>query len=156
MCFSERRYRRPEERREYRTPPPRADVRVSDADRHRVIDQLRAHTADGRLTLDEFEERVGEAWNATTHGELRSVLRDLPDLERRPRSRPQRTRPGAGIPVPLLVAALVVVGSLLMSHFAWWLIPVGFFAFGGCGGHHQRHADRQETAWRREDTPVSV
>ena len=34
------------------------EVRISDHDRNEVIDQLRAFTGDGRLTLDEFEERV--------------------------------------------------------------------------------------------------
>jgi hypothetical protein len=34
------------------------DLRASDADRDRVIDVLRAATADGRLTADEFSERM--------------------------------------------------------------------------------------------------
>ena len=143
MCFSGHRYEVPEARRE-RRPAERVDpgVRVSDADRQRVIDQLRVHTTDGRLTLDEFEARVGEAWTATTHGELRSVLRELPAL---PRVGTTRSRRRVGPPVPVLIVALVVIGSLLMDHFAWWLIPVGFWMFGGCGApRHQRAVSRDE------------
>jgi hypothetical protein len=152
MCWSDHRYRDYEDRREYRRPDTfDAGARASDADRQRVIDQLRVHTADGRLTLDEFEARVGEAWAATTHDELRSVLRELPVLRTEPA---RRRRGGVGIPVPLLIAALVVVGSLLMSHFAWWLIPVGFFAFGGCGVHRERDVAERPAA--RDETLISA
>lgn len=53
-------------------------LRASDADRHRVVGELERHTAAGRLTLDEFAERVGRALAATTHGDLAGVLHDLP------------------------------------------------------------------------------
>lgn len=135
--------------------PARASVddalRVSDDDRRRVIEQLRTHTADGRLSLDEFAGRVGEAWGSTTYGDLRSVLRDLPaatPIAAPPVHHRSRPRPW-GMPLPLLVALLVVLGSVLMSHFAWWLIPVGFWFFGGCGRQRARDVSR------RAD-PVSV
>jgi hypothetical protein len=141
MCWSGHRYQVPEGRAD-RRPATQVDagVRAADADRQRVIDQLRVHTADGRLTLDEFETRVGEAWAAATHGELRSVLRELPVLET---TRPRRRR-RVGPPVPVLIVALVVIGSLLMNHFAWWLIPVGFWMFGGCGAPRHRDTNRRD------------
>src|SRR5581483_11610169 len=55
-----------------------AMVRVSDDDRQTVIDRLREHTAAGRLTLDEFDARVGEVMKSRTVAELRETLRDLP------------------------------------------------------------------------------
>jgi hypothetical protein len=54
------------------------DLRASDADRDRVATQLRDHLADGRLTLDEFTERVDAAHAARTVGELGELTRDLP------------------------------------------------------------------------------
>jgi hypothetical protein len=54
------------------------DIRVSDADRQQVVDRLRDETAEGRLTLDEFDERVGEAYAAKTRSELEHVMRELP------------------------------------------------------------------------------
>jgi hypothetical protein len=54
------------------------DLRVSHADREQVIAALHRHTAAGRLTLDEFGERVDRALAAVTHGELAAVTRDLP------------------------------------------------------------------------------
>jgi hypothetical protein len=52
--------------------------RASDEDRRRVIAALERHTAAGRLTLDEFSERVGRVYTASTHGDLAVVTRDLP------------------------------------------------------------------------------
>jgi hypothetical protein len=54
-------------------------VRASDADRERVVAQLREHCAQGRLTLEEFSARADEAYSAKTVGELEPVLRDLPE-----------------------------------------------------------------------------
>lgn len=54
--------------------------RVSDADRDHVVTSLRDHCAAGRLTLEEFSERVGSALAARTRGELDNVLADLPSV----------------------------------------------------------------------------
>src|SRR5262245_55626373 len=53
-------------------------VRIGDAERQRVVDLLRRHTGDGRLTLDEFSERAGQVYAARTQAELDEVLADLP------------------------------------------------------------------------------
>jgi uncharacterized protein DUF1707 len=54
------------------------DLLVSDADRSRVAGQLREHYEAGRLTLDEFQERLDEAHSARTEAQLERVLRQLP------------------------------------------------------------------------------
>ena len=53
-------------------------MRASDEDRHRVVDALQRHTEAGRLSLDEFTERVDNAYAARTLAELDAVTRDLP------------------------------------------------------------------------------
>lgn len=53
-------------------------LRASDADRDRLVDQLQRHVAAGRLSLDEYAERVDRVLVARTHGELAAVLHDLP------------------------------------------------------------------------------
>jgi hypothetical protein len=58
------------------------NVRVGDADREAVAAQLREHYADGRLTLDELNERLGQAFAAKTRADLNTVLRDLPHAPR--------------------------------------------------------------------------
>ena len=54
------------------------NMRAGDADRERLVEQLREHHAAGRLTLDEFDERMQKAYAAKTYGELSTLTRDLP------------------------------------------------------------------------------
>ncbi|GAB3963504.1 DUF1707 SHOCT-like domain-containing protein [Plantactinospora veratri] len=53
-------------------------LRASDSDRQRVVADLQRHTEQGRLSLEEFSERVGAVYTARTLGELAIVTRDLP------------------------------------------------------------------------------
>jgi hypothetical protein len=53
-------------------------VELSEAERERVIRDLTRHCGDGRLTLDELEERVAEVCAATTTAEIEHALRFLP------------------------------------------------------------------------------
>ncbi len=53
-------------------------IRASDADRERVVEILRQHTAEGRITADEFEERMTAAYAARTMGALAELTTDLP------------------------------------------------------------------------------
>jgi hypothetical protein len=55
-----------------------ADPRIADTDRDRVVAVLRLHCTEGRITLDEFSDRVGDVYNARTQSELDAVVRDLP------------------------------------------------------------------------------
>jgi len=61
-------------------------IRASDEDRGRTAAALGEHYAAGRLTLEEFQERLDQAYAATTLGELRDLMADLPvrDLGRFP------------------------------------------------------------------------
>jgi hypothetical protein len=53
-------------------------IRASDVDREVVVATLRdAYTA-GRLTLEEFDERISAAYASKTWGELRKLTEDLP------------------------------------------------------------------------------
>lgn len=69
---------------------PAPDELIGDAERQREIERLRVCTADGRLTLDEFAERVGEVYAARTWAELNRPTADLPELAAAPRL-PERT-----------------------------------------------------------------
>ncbi len=60
------------------TAPGNEHLRASDADRQRVAERLRAALDEGRLSLLEYDERLGKAYAAQTYGELAEVTRDLP------------------------------------------------------------------------------
>jgi uncharacterized protein DUF1707 len=54
-------------------------VRASDADRERLISELNEHTVAGRLSTDEFEDRLESVYAARTTAELDTLRRDLPE-----------------------------------------------------------------------------
>ncbi|KOX00999.1 hypothetical protein ADK65_11610 [Streptomyces sp. NRRL B-1140] len=54
------------------------DLRASDADREQVAEILRDALAEGRLDMEEFEERLDATYKARTYGELAPITRDLP------------------------------------------------------------------------------
>jgi hypothetical protein len=51
---------------------------VSDHEREYTVDLLRGHWLSGRLTAEEFEQRVDEAWRARFTADLWQALRALP------------------------------------------------------------------------------
>ncbi|HEY3869790.1 MAG TPA: DUF1707 domain-containing protein [Actinocrinis sp.] len=72
-------------------------LRASDADRERIVEKLRSSAAEGRLTMDEFEQRMSAAYAARTYGDLAALTADLPvDLSARTgsgRAEPQDSVP---------------------------------------------------------------
>jgi uncharacterized membrane protein YccC len=84
-------------------------IRASDEDRDRAAAALRENLAVGRLTLEEFNDRLDQAYAARTTGELDQLMTDLPgaDLQqlpggsaRRPAGSPLSPRPPSGWPAP--------------------------------------------------------
>lgn len=69
----------------------RREQRAADADREAVAERLRAAVTEGRLDLDEFDDRLGRAYQAKTYGELDPLVADLP--------RPAPAERGAAPPV---------------------------------------------------------
>ena len=53
-------------------------MRAASADRERAVDVLKAGFTEGRLTQEEYNERVGRAYAARTYGELTALTADLP------------------------------------------------------------------------------
>jgi hypothetical protein len=73
-------------------------MRTADADREKVADELRTHCVDGRITVEELDQRLHGAMSAVTIGELAGFVSDLPTIT--VRSRPGRTEPKPRIGLP--------------------------------------------------------
>jgi len=58
--------------------PDPQHLRASDADRERVAEKLREAAGDGRLTMDELDERLDAVYAAKTYAELAPITDDLP------------------------------------------------------------------------------
>lgn len=55
------------------------DMRAGDPDRERTAEVLRRAAGDGRIDLDELDDRLGRAYAAKTYRDLQAVVADLPD-----------------------------------------------------------------------------
>jgi hypothetical protein len=68
-------------------PHAQVAVRASDDEREQTVALLQRSFADGRLTLDELEDRVGIAYAARTRAQLSGLTADLPAAEQPPHPR---------------------------------------------------------------------
>ncbi|MET7795287.1 DUF1707 SHOCT-like domain-containing protein [Streptomyces decoyicus] len=74
------------------------ELRASDADRERVAEILRDAVAEGRLAMEEFDERLDAVYKARTYGELEPLTADLPVAAAGPA--PLSLRKESGAPAP--------------------------------------------------------
>ncbi len=114
-------------------------IRASDAERDRAAEALREHHAAGRLSIEEFQERLDSVYNAKTLGELDGLMADLPaiDLYQLPIPADQRFRPphppatrAHGRMSPAWRAAWASWASVSLLCVVIWLITAGI-ASGG-------------------------
>jgi hypothetical protein len=131
-------------------------LRASDDDRERVVDELRRHAAEGRLSVEELEERIERTLAARTQGELAALTRDLPERPPEPAPAPRpRSGPRPDVRVFVAVMALLIlIWALSGAGYFWPLWPLvgwGFFvlgpgrALGVCGGPHRHHRSARGT-----------
>ena len=64
---------------------PEPHLRAADSDRAAVATVLGQHMSAGRLTVDEYDERLARAYGAKTYGELEEITADLPSTAVAPR-----------------------------------------------------------------------
>ncbi|HEY5848494.1 MAG TPA: DUF1707 domain-containing protein [Microlunatus sp.] len=125
--------------------------RIGDTDRDQAADALREHLAQGRISQDEFDERMSVALSAKTAADLEPLFADLPEprpaalkgVEPMSTPWPAYNPPPPAVPAPrpaaevpavnsnwatgLMVAATVAWPAWLILSFAfswrlWWLV----------------------------------
>ena len=105
-------------------------IRASDKERDSVVDVLRDAYTDGRLTLEEFEERTSAAYASKTWTDLRELTGDLPvepvlgaDLPQwRQRPVPAAQQVVPSVPRPRNGGRDRPLGRLLPVIFVWIMI----------------------------------
>jgi Domain of unknown function (DUF1707) len=102
---------------------------VSDREREYTVSLLRGHWVSGRLTDEEFEERLAEAWRARFAADLWQALRALPVEGPLPAAPPARSATaGVSLALGILALCLLLVSfgllfivTLPLSVTAWAL-----------------------------------
>jgi hypothetical protein len=107
------------------------NLRAADADRERIAERLRKSHAEGRLDMDEFQQRLERCLEARTFGELSELVRDLPRQddqdERRSIGRSRTWRWRLVLLAPILLAVILVSAATgHQDHVFWLWIPVVF------------------------------
>jgi hypothetical protein len=112
-------------------------IRASDTEREQFAQILRAAMTEGRLNLEEGEERLARVYAATYRDELAPLTTDLPDGGRQalydtPEAHAdfrKGMRRHVGI-VAIVAGVLVGLWVLSGAHFFWPLLPLLFLWFG--------------------------
>lgn len=124
-------------------------LRTSDTEREEIAAILRAAMGEGRLTLDEGEERLAAAYGAKYRDELGPLTADLPDGGRRallntPEAR-AATRRGMRRQTGFVVAISAILVALLIlsgGHLLFPIFPLVFLFIGL--RRHSRWQDWQD------------
>jgi Domain of unknown function (DUF1707)/Cell wall-active antibiotics response 4TMS YvqF len=115
--------------------PDPQHLRASDADRERVAETLREAAGDGRLTMDELDERLDAVYAAKTYAELVPITQDLPDTGYGHAPAPSQSSSGdvrqyGGDPTSH--TAIAILGGF--SRKGDWVVPKTLNAFMLMGG----------------------
>lgn len=106
-------------------------LRISDADRHAVAEVLREAAGEGRLDLEELEERLEATYAARTYADLVPITQDLPaGLGRH--AAPYLPGGEAALPVPSPTRSVAVMGDC--TRRGVWEVPEHHVAFSLMGG----------------------
>ena len=120
-------------------------LRAGDRDRDDVAEILREQYAQGRLTMEEYDERGSAAARAKTMGELRALTADLPAAAEPRESAWSRGRMRWIAVAGVLAAVLVLGGAAFAGHFLLafptWLIIL-IIVRHAHGGRHIRREPR--------------
>ena len=106
-------------------------LRVSDADRHRVADLLQQAAGEGRLDLEELEQRLEATYAAKTYADLVPLTVDLP-VPGQPLTVPQPRPAGPLLPAARHDSTVAVLGAV--SRQGVWEVGERHTAFAFCAG----------------------
>jgi hypothetical protein len=103
--------------------PDRSQMRISDEDRHQVAEVLRAAAGDGRIDLEELDQRLEETYAARTYADLVPITADLPVA--RPSAAPV-------VPGPESERHVAILGGF--ERKGSWIVPQELSVFAMMGG----------------------
>ena len=150
--------------------------RIGDAERDRAADYLRDHMSVGRLSQEEFDERVTAALQARTSADLEPLFSDLPAPKPGQDVAVAGSSPVAGLPAGRRVATSSAVAPMpdstlanvlaAASGIAWvlfilnWAVGPGVWWFvfvpillSSLAGKQRQELHRREALWQKQQNP---
>ena len=112
-----------------------AQMRISDADRHKVSEILRDAAAEGRIDFEELDERLEATYAAKVYADLVPITLDLPGVQgpRVPATPPAHPgqQPGPAVPLPDWQSSIAVMWGT--ERKGVWELPPTHTAFAMMG-----------------------
>ena len=140
------------------------NLRIGDAERDEAIALLREHMSAGRITAEEFDERMSAALTAKTRGELTVLFNDLPGrLPGDPhtvQTMPAPIQPVAGQhPAkqswykPLAVVVVLAILAMGLRHWVVPLLMMGILFYYFSNSSNDSRGSRQQL---QQQTPQDL
>ena len=111
-------------------PPDPSLLRISDNDRQKVADVLREAAGEGRIDLEELDERLELAWGAKTYADLVPITADL-HLPAHPQPAAPVRRTPSGVPAVGHNSSVAIMGETKRQGV--WAVPEHHSAFALMG-----------------------
>src|SRR4051794_15828122 len=110
-----------------------SQLRISDSDRHRVAEVLREAAGEGRIDLEELDERLEATYSARTYADLVPITLDLPsEVATRLPARPGPAAPSPVVPGPGQERHVAIMSGL--ERKGVWVVPRHLTVFAFMGG----------------------
>ena len=95
-------------------------LRASDGDREQAVEVLKDAFVDDRLTKDEFDARVTQAFTSRTYAELATVTADLPAVRTAAQPRiPTREQHGLTMKRAVVWSACMIIPTAILMAIGW-------------------------------------
>src|SRR5262249_45902447 len=114
-------------------PADRRQLRAADTDRDQTAELLRRAAAEGRISFEELDERISQAYAAKTFADLEALTSDLPGpgvsapAPATPRYQPAEVPAGTQAPT---ISLAILSGT---KRAGPWLVPPAYTAVAICG-----------------------
>jgi len=133
-------------------PADPSTLRISDAERHQVAEILREAAGEGRIDLDELDQRLEATYAARTYADLVPITFDLP--AQRPASHPAPMpppRPSPVVPGPDHERHVAILSGL--NRRGAWVVPRELTVFAMMGG---ADLDLREAGFAAQEVVITV
>ncbi len=133
-------------------PVDPSTLRISDAERHQVAEILREAAGEGRIDLEELDQRLEAAYAARTYADLVPITFDLP--AHRPAGHPAPTpppRPSPVVPGPDHEHHVAILSGL--NRRGAWVVPRQLSVFAMMGG---AELDLREASFAAPEVVITV
>ena len=131
--------------------PDPSQLRVSDAERHQVAELLRQAAGEGRLDLEELDERLEATYAAKTYADLVPITFDLPAHRDQPHVAARPAMPSPVVAGPDSERHLAILSGV--DRRGVWVVPRHLTVFAFMGG---ANFDMREARFAAPEVVVTV